>query len=78
MIKARSGNTVILGLEAGNIKRLKEGDPMLIKLSDVGVPDSDIQIVIMYGDTQLDIMAAIERDLGLLTPKIDPVNDKPI
>lgn len=77
MIKARAGNLVILGLEAGNVDRLKEGKPMAIKLRELGV-ETDSVVVIMYGDTQADIMAAIERETGLKPPKMDPVNEKPL
>lgn len=77
MIKARAGNVVILGLEAGNIARLKEGKPMLIKLRELGV-QTDAAVVIVYGDTHLDIVTAIEREIGLKVPDINPVNQKPI
>lgn len=78
MIKARSGNLLILGLEAMNVERLKAGNPMLIKLSELGVPNTDLRVVITYGDTQEEILAQLERDLGLKPPSIDPVNTKPI
>jgi hypothetical protein len=77
MIKARSGNLVVFGLEAKNIERLKAGDPMLIKMSEVGKAGPDDVIVILYGDTQDDIIAEIEKKLGLKMPKIDPINERP-
>lgn len=78
MIKARAGNLIILGLEAGNIDRLKEGKPMLVKLSELGVPNSNIAVAIVYGDTHQDILDAIERETGLKAPDIRPVNEKPV
>lgn len=77
MIKARAGNVVILGLEPGNLVRLQERKPMLIKLRELGL-DTDIVIGIMYGDDQQDIVAQIERDTGLKVPDIEAVNDRPI
>jgi hypothetical protein len=76
VIKARSGSVAILGLEAGNIDRLKEGKPMLVKLKELGLPD--ISVVILYGDTHTDIMGKIERELGLKVPVINPINEKPV
>jgi hypothetical protein len=78
MIKARSGNLVIFGLEAKNIERLKAGDPMLFKMSELGKAGPDDVVAILYGETQDEILAAIEKQFGLKMPKIDPVNEKPL
>lgn len=61
-IKTKDGK-VILGLEKENIKRLKQGKPIHIKGSDLGI-ENDIYIV--YGNTKNDIM----KDLNLTTPKV--------
>lgn len=76
MIKARSGNLVILGLEPKNIALLQQGKPIPIYLKEMGLPD--ITIAIMYGETHDEIIATIKRETGLKAPNINPVNDKPV
>lgn len=61
MLKATDGKTIILGLERGNIERLKAGDPIEIKGEEVG---ANRNILIVYGDTVVDIA----HDLGLEIP----------
>ena len=58
MIKARIGNRILLGLDKENVKRLKEGAPILIKGSDIGL---ELNILITYGDTLSDI----QKEFGL-------------
>jgi hypothetical protein len=53
MLKARSGNLVVFGLSEENVKRLKEGKPLLIDGSQVGIEGVDI--LIMHGETELHI-----------------------
>lgn len=48
---------VLLGIEAGNIKRLKEGKPIMVKGADIG---KDFDIFIMYGDTINDILKQLK------------------
>lgn len=76
MIRARAGNFVFLGLEARNVELLKDGRPLPVRLAELGLPD--ITVVVVYGDTQADIIALLERETGLKVPTINPVNDKPI
>ena len=60
MIKARTGNTVILGIDKENVKRLKDGKPIRVRGSDLNV-ETDIYIV--YGET----LNEVQRQLGLPT-----------
>ena len=39
MMKAAAGNLVILGLSEGNISRLKQDDPILFSLRELGLDD---------------------------------------
>jgi predicted transcriptional regulator len=73
MIKARAGNVVLLGLEPRNIELLKKGNPIMVRLSELGVPNCDVVVAIMYGDTQEAIVAKIEAATGLKVPVIEPV-----
>ncbi len=58
MLKARSGNNLILGIDSENVKRLKDNKPIKVKGSDLGI-DQDIFIV--YGDT----LADIQKELNI-------------
>ena len=59
MIKAKlNDGTVILGLDEENIKRLKENQPIVADLSEIGINQ---KIVIMYGETLGDIKAELGR-----------------
>jgi hypothetical protein len=53
---------VLLGLEAENVKRLKEGKPILIKGAEIQIP---FDILIVYGST----VEVITKELGL--PRIN-------
>lgn len=50
---------LIIGLEEGNIERLKEGKPILRDLAEFGVPHLG-QVLIVWGQTAADI----ERELA--------------
>lgn len=70
MLKARLSNGVfILGLDAENIKRLKEGRPIMVSLAALGGTDD---IAIMYGETLSDIQAELESASGEALP--NPTN----
>ncbi len=58
MLKAVSKDTVILGLDKENIKRLVEGEPILVKKGSVRL---ERDIIITYGHTLDDIA----REMGL-------------
>ena len=62
MIKAIIGNGILLGLDKENIKRLKEGAPILIKGSDIGL---EVNVLIAYGDTLSDIQKELSPSLDL-------------
>jgi hypothetical protein len=57
MIKARAGNTVILGLTKRNLELLQEAKPIVFDASILGLPG--IEIAITYGETEQHIMRAI-------------------
>lgn len=70
MLKARLSNGVfILGLDAENIKRLKEGKPVMVSLAALGGTDD---VAIMYGETLADIQAELESASGETLP--NPTN----
>lgn len=69
MLKARLSNGVfILGLDADNVRRLKEGKPILLSLAQLGGTDD---ICIMYGETLADMMRELEKTFGP-APMTDP------
>lgn len=76
MLKAKIGNTVLLGLEPSNIENLKAGKPMMIKLKELGLPD--IVIGITYGENHEAIAKEWELGLDIKMPTIEPVNKKPM
>lgn len=66
MIKARAGSLILLGLSEGNLGRLREGKPILVKGTDLGI-EGGLEIAIMYGATEDDIILELQRsgiDLG--------------
>ena len=52
MIKAVAGKKILLGLDKTNVKRLKQGQPIFIKGSDIGL---EKDIYILYGNSLKDI-----------------------
>lgn len=44
MIKAVNKNSIILGLSDENMKRLKEGQPILFNLKELGLQDMNVVI----------------------------------
>lgn len=70
MLIARASNgMMILGIDAENVKRLKDGKPILKALSQFGGTDD---VLIIYGDTLDDVQRELERALGPL-PKPQPL-----
>lgn len=57
MLKARAGNTVILGIDKENVKRLQEGKPIRVTGSDLGIAND---IFIVYGKTLDDIQKELQ------------------
>lgn len=68
MIRARTQDgTVILGITAENVTRLKDGRPILVDLLQLGGAE---RVVILYGETMTDLIRQLERDVGPLpTPQ---------
>lgn len=74
MIIARMNDGLfILGLDAENIKRLKEGQPILKSLAELGGTDD---IMICYGETLADIQADLEKASGQKLPEPKPLAER--
>lgn len=72
MIRARASNgTFILGIDAENVKRLKDGKPILVSLAEMGGKDD---VLIMYGETLQDIQRELEEASGSKLPAPTPIN----
>ncbi len=66
MLIARASNgTMILGIDAENVRRLKDGKPILKALSQFGGKDD---VLILYGETLADVQAQLEKAWGPLPP----------
>jgi hypothetical protein len=58
--QGKNGQTIVgLGLSEGNIKRLKQGDPMYFSLEELGIEGIDVTIV--YGETEDAIKADFKK-----------------
>lgn len=68
MIRARIGDTVILGVDAENVRRLKKGKPIDVDLAALGGGN---RVIILYGDTLQDIMKELE-EAGFKLPPAMP------
>ena len=67
MLMARMNNGVfVLGLDAENIKRLKEGKPILVSLAKLGGTDD---IMIMAGESLDDIKNEVGNITGSELPE---------
>ncbi len=62
MIKARIENRILLGIDEENVKRLKEGKPILVKGKYLAI---EYDIIIAYGKT----LDQISKDFNL--PKVN-------
>lgn len=70
MLRARLTNGVfILGLDAENIRQLKEGQSILVSLAEMGGTDD---VAIIFGETLEDIKAELEANQG--EPLPDPIS----
>lgn len=66
MIRARLASGVfVLGIDAENVQRLKDGKPLFVDLSGLGGRDS---FVMVYGDTLADVRADLEKVFGAMPP----------
>jgi hypothetical protein len=61
MLKARVGNLYILGIDEGNVERLKKGHPIVLSLAEIGGTDD---VMIMYGDILEDVEDELEEFFG--------------
>ena len=67
MLRARLNNGVfILGIDAENVRRLKDGQPILVALAEMGGTDD---VIIMYGDTYKDIADELRKETGKELPE---------
>lgn len=58
MIKAKLTNgDLLFGLSKENVNRLQKGQPIQFNLKDMGLEDR--KVLIMYGETEQDIMAEL-------------------
>lgn len=69
MLKARAGNHVILGIEDGNIQRLREGKPIHIFLAEMGF-QTDMQILIFWAKDHDALVATIKPFVGPETVEV--------
>ena len=58
MIKFRAGNLVGLGLSKMNIRKLKEGKPILVEGAELGI---ELDIFVMYGNTEKEMVADLHK-----------------
>lgn len=56
MIRIRQGNTVILGLDAENVRRLQDDKPIHVRGKPLHLP---VDIFIVYGDELKDVAASL-------------------
>ena len=64
MIKFKADNLIGLGLSECNLKKLKEGKPITVNMSEMGFPD--MKIMIFYGETE----EKMQQDLAkFITPE---------
>lgn len=73
MIRARlSDGRFLLGIDANNVQKMKEGKPLVVDLSDHGGVDCFIMV---YGDTLADVLKDI-TDAGFNLPPAQPMPTK--
>ena len=75
MIKAKMGNTVLLGLSDQNIEHLKMDEPILITKDELGI---DYAIAIIWGPTEMDIYRKLKHltnDKTIITGVPDELDD---
>ena len=51
-----------LGISEGNVIKLKEGKPILVKLNEM-IPDCNIDVLIFYGKTEQELYMLIRPEL---------------
>lgn len=72
MLRARLSNGLfILGIDAENVRRFKEGKPIMVSLAELGGSDD---VAIMYGETLEAIAAELQSSSGELLPEPTPIH----
>lgn len=72
MIRGRLSNGMFLfGIDAENVRRLKEDKPIVISLAELG---GTADLMIMYGETLQEIADKIESATGEKLPQPIPIN----
>jgi hypothetical protein len=66
MIKATAGDMVLFGLSEKNVQLLKEGKPIKIDMTELGLTG---KVLIFYGKTEEDMMSEFKKH-GLLPAAI--------
>lgn len=67
MLRARlSSGVFVLGLDAENVKRLLDGQPILVALAELGGKDD---VLIMAGETLDKVKADLEKAIGHELPE---------
>ena len=59
MVKFRIGDKIGLGLSKLNVKKLKQGKPIVIDTNELGIPGHEI--FIFYGDTEKDMELELKK-----------------
>jgi hypothetical protein len=68
MLKARSGDLLVFGLSAENLKRLQDGSPIAFDLKDLGATG---RVFIFYGETEADMRELLAKN-GMLPADAAP------
>lgn len=63
---ADGGTLIVLGLTPGNLRRLREGQPIYVDAAELGAP-AGVKVAIMFGQTERAIVAEL-RAGGIQLP----------
>lgn len=73
MIRATlSDGRFLFGIDAENVKRLRQGMPLVLDLTLLGGTD---KVMVMYGETMADIVKELEGATGGRLPPAQPFHD---
>lgn len=70
MLRIRMGDVFLFGLDAENVRRLKDDQPIVIDLAEMEGPP--VRVSLIYGDTLQDLIDQVERATGISLPKAPP------
>lgn len=62
----------LFGIDAENVRRLKDGKPLVFDLTLIGGTDT---VLVIYGETMADIMRELEGATGGALPPAQPFHD---